>query len=592
MNKVKFSKYILQTKNVSDCGNISAPGTFFYILIAIVLVLPNLVYSGTYFNETLHIAKWLATFIPLAILSLIIGFNLTVKGSQYVNHTKNVVFILLSIMLCYLPLQLCLCDIMSTVSWLESYLFLLTLSFFYFAVLNFFNNESAFYRILLLSSISGVLSVIAAELQLYGYCSYFPFIMDVPGHFVANTGQQNILGVWLAIAVLNTYILLIRGERQKIAYILLSFNTWGLVDTSSRSGLLSLLSGIIIFSMLTTAKDSRNSESFSRNVKAVAIILFIVLLNISLGMTGYGRGNIIADKSCDAIENITSVGARREIWETTFEIIKKYNITGVGLGNYKWHYLEGQKDAWQHNHGLKWQYTLWAHNEYLQIFAESGFIGAILLLSILLLVTVHVLRHIAQGNILTYQFLWGVSLLTLISVDALFTRPFHRIEIALWFVFALALLEGEMCAQNRDVMDKAIDKCYRIYGYMLTVIAICGVAFLTTGTIGSRYLRLASNSADIERKKFYIEKAYRIPMTKEIADEKYAFYLVELAGQTCSPEDFCRSVNRMYTVFEHRPNSALFLALKDISVHFNFPELTKALKKYDFDYEFEKNQYK
>lgn len=62
------------------------------------------------------------------------------------------------------------------------------------------------------SAISGTLSVFFAELQLRGMNGFFPFILATPGHYIANTGQQNMLGLWLAICVLNTMYLYIKRK--------------------------------------------------------------------------------------------------------------------------------------------------------------------------------------------------------------------------------------------------------------------------------------------------------------------------------------------------------------------------------------------
>ena len=64
--------------------------------------------------------------------------------------------------------------------------------------------------------------------------------------------------------------------------------------------------------------------------------------------------------------NPGTFGKRDGIWKTALSMISENPIKGVGIGHFKWHYLKAQIIAMSKFPSMEWQYTYWAHSEYLQ----------------------------------------------------------------------------------------------------------------------------------------------------------------------------------------------------------------------------------
>jgi O-antigen ligase len=84
-------------------------------------------------------------------------------------------------------------------------------------------------------------------------------------------------------------------------------------------------------------------------------------------------------KMDDVLKNPLSIANRDSIWATSWTMYTERPLRGVGLGQYKWHYLDAQREMLKRWPGMRWQYTHWAHNEFLQWFAETGTAGGLLM---------------------------------------------------------------------------------------------------------------------------------------------------------------------------------------------------------------------
>ena len=54
----------------------------FYFLMFVSLGLPNLIYSGISWFDTLHIMKWTFAMVPVAIISVVGGISLALYGND------------------------------------------------------------------------------------------------------------------------------------------------------------------------------------------------------------------------------------------------------------------------------------------------------------------------------------------------------------------------------------------------------------------------------------------------------------------------------------------------------------------------------
>ena len=205
-------------------------------------------------------------------------------------------------------------------------------------------------------------------------------------------------------------------------------------------------------------------------------------------------------------------------------MIKEYPIKGVGIGHYKWHYLEAQSFALAKYPNLEWQFTYWAHSEYLQWFAEFGLFGALLLLVL--------------G-------LWWLCSF----IKALLAKK----NLSLDFAFAIA---------NREILPISFkwseirhSYVYRAFGLLIVVLSIAGLAFLGTGLIGDKYLRSATQTQNAELQRYRIDQALKMPMEKDEAQEQLAYHLIAVASATHKNIDWSKAINQLYFAFTIRPQA-------------------------------------
>ena len=111
---------------------------------------------------------------------------------------------------------------------------------------------------------------------------------------------------------------------------------------------------------------------FNRNYVIRFGAIALVLASVFWASLYSPRSEDIVNKTADIIQHAENIGNRRGIWMTSYAMLLEHP-EGVGIGQYKWHYLEGQRAGFQivHDDWYTWQYTHWAHNEFLQFFCEG-----------------------------------------------------------------------------------------------------------------------------------------------------------------------------------------------------------------------------
>ena len=147
--------------------------------------------------------------------------------------------------------------------------------------------------LLWLANINAALNVLFAELQirnlndlaflrdipvLGGLSGLGSLILPTPYNYIGNTAQQNMFGLWMAICVMSSVYLYIAyastpdGKRRHPAVtalnlLLMAVNIWGLWNSTSRSGILSLFVGLAVLGLVVLVHFGRD---YARRLGAVA----------------------------------------------------------------------------------------------------------------------------------------------------------------------------------------------------------------------------------------------------------------------------------------------------------------------------------
>lgn len=548
----------------------AVPGCLFYPLIFISLALPNLIFSGVSWFDTLHIMKWAWTMVPVAIISLVGGSILALYGPERTGFRIDLFGWIWLGLLAFVSLQPLWADIFAHSTYMKEWFFFATLLAAYIWCYNCFGSEKALRCVLWLANLNAALNVVFAELLIRDMNGPFWVIMNVPGNYIGNTGQQEMFGLWMAMAAMNAIFLNIcysqMAEREpkykKLLWgnlFMLAFDSWGMWNSTTRAGVLSLLTGTIILSLIIwNCKPRRLLKNLGLSV---LVVFFVLALNIATGYFGWSRAYTFLNKTMDMFRNTTNVGARREIWITSWNVIKLHPIAGVGLGHYKWHYLEGQREAFKQHPEMKWQFTYWAHSEYLQWIAEFGLFGALVLLGAAVWWIWSFTRALSQKKDLSLMAMWACAIVFMIWFDAIFSRPFHRIENVIWLSLAFAI-------SNRELLPETI-KCtvirhgviYRLLGFFMAFVAVVGMIFLYSGCRADKYLRAATLTTSAELQRYRISEARKSFMEEDEANEQLAYHLLAVARVTKKPEDYAAGIEQLYRSFRTRPQAKQLMEL-------------------------------
>ncbi len=578
------------------------PGNILLLLWCVALALPNLVYSGVRFADTLHILKWTVAGAPVALALIVGGLRLVWYGRR-IDIRIDVFGVLWALLLVYCALQPLWLDISSMTGFVHEMICFASVWAFYVLTANSFSDRGL-RLILWLANINGAINVLFAELQirsmndlafLKGTAFEFlrpwsTLILPTPDNYIGNTAQQNMFGLWMAICVMSSIYLFIAyafsGDGKKrprwitvLNLVLMAVNSWGLWNSTSRSALLSLFAGLFVLALVTAMRYGR---AYIKRLSVVLVIFVAVVAGISL----YGRaGDLLFKLKDDLIQNAGTIGNRIGIWTTSAAMFKEHPM-GVGVGQYKWHYLEAQREAFKtiNEPWYQWQYTHWAHNEYLQWFCEAGWAGGILLVMMHVFWLWAVVRGLwrslrsEEGGV-SPAAIWGCALVVLVSFDAFWTRPFHRIENILWMALAFALTNREFLA-GRDWRINASDLFSRLCGAAAVCAALAGLVYLWSGIEGNLLLRQALSTENAQLQLYYLEQAKKYPVVQEDAQKNLGLHYLQVGDQLHDMETMGKGFNILWQHFQREPHSEDMSKLLHWAQRFQVENVIQELASY------------
>jgi O-antigen ligase len=164
-------------------------------------------------------------------------------------------------------------------------------------------------------------------------------------------------------------------EKRFIYLFAVGLMALALIFTNSRGGMIALGAEIAFLVATTLFWKRGNPESSgtksrirSTTIKAGVALAMIVAVLAAVVLLG---GEDVLRRVVGTVQNDDPTSGRTHFWSVTLDIIKNHPIIGIGLGAFSVVYT-----GYDSRNGL---YRLeQAHNDYLQILADAGIIGAIL----------------------------------------------------------------------------------------------------------------------------------------------------------------------------------------------------------------------
>lgn len=551
----------------------------------ISLALPNLVYSGVFWNDTLHIVKWAVAGLPVGVAAVVAGIRLVLYGKDRINFKIDLFGLIWLGLLAYTLLQGVWVPISSQVSFVHEFICFAAVWGFYILSWNSFPSRSL-RPLLWLANINAVINVIFAELQIRNLNGFTSLILPTPGNYIGNTGQQNMFGLWMALCIISSVYLYIAyattpsGKKRHpvvtgLNLLIMAVNTWGLFNSTSRSAIFSLFVGLTVLAFITIRQFGREY--------AERLVHVIVLFGVVLGLTmvlNHSRALALVEKTVDMVENSQTYGGRDGIWATSRTMVKMQPWAGVGIGQYKWHYLEAQKEMFKEYPEKSWQYTHWAHNEFLQWLAEGGIVGAAFLLGMWGLWGACFLLMLWRKEQVTLEVIWACSLIMLITFNAQWTRPFHRIENILWLSLAFAISGKDMIQNLLPAQVFSLKPHLRLCGVFLLIAGLGGMAYLIDGMVGDRAIRRAASSSYPEVQRRLLEEASGHWMVRNEALKQLGYYYMYMGERSQNIQLLGQGFRLLWDHFQKEPHSEELRILIDWAQRFQNIDMMKTLAGY------------
>ncbi|HPU77418.1 MAG TPA: O-antigen ligase family protein [Thermosynergistes sp.] len=555
---------------------------YVFLCFFVSLALPNIVFSGDFWFQTLHLMKWVFALVPIAVLCVVAGYRLFKYGHEELNFFLDPFGVLWLVLLLFVSLQPFWAPIKSPLTFIREWFFFSALWAAYLLFYHSFCNEYLM-PIVLGGSLNAALNVVFAELQLSGLNSPFPFIVPASGNYIGNTGQQNMLALWVACGLLGgIYVFLkilnLRGEISKRLYrsifalnlVLFLVNSWGLWSSTSRSGLLALASGSLALLFLT--KRCFDRKGF---MCVVLCCLMFLCMSVPVYYINKERLELLSHKVSEV-----GLAGRKSIWATSWTMFSQKPLSGVGLGHFKWNYLEAQRLMFERFPDMEWKYTLWAHNEVLQWLCETGIVGGAFLIGMAAWWLLNLRRAVKESREISLEAIWAVGMLFLFWMNAQWTRPFHRIEDAIWMSLAFALANREILPQTSSWATVNRVYVFKLLGAAMALVAVLGLLFLFDGLAGDRALALATKTSDFELKKGYLEKALRSPLVSDLAERQLVYLLIEAAEITKSEDDMEKAIAVLRNYFYKEPQARDLKKLIELYARIDDTESLKEMAWY------------
>lgn len=211
----------------------------------------------------------------------------------------------------------------------------------------------------------------------------------------STLGQPNWLGAYLAINFFIGLYFYVRSARdtKKVsfyaAYMFLT--TMMLLYTRSRSTLMAVALGLILFMTYVIAKHRSKllDHVYRTPVSLLVISLIFALVIAKTGITSVDRFlPFSSQKTSEIMQDIEERGTektqkllitdsftiRKIVWQGGYTLGLKYPLFGTGVETYAYAYNFVRPTA--HNNTSEWDYVYnKAHNEFINYFATTGFVG-------------------------------------------------------------------------------------------------------------------------------------------------------------------------------------------------------------------------
>lgn len=267
----------------------------------------------------------------------------------------------------------------------------------------------------------------------------------------------------------------LRGYWRFAAYTGLSLSAAIIILVATRAVWAGIMVSFLIFSVIVFIFHTKLNipQSPFRKFSMISPAVLLVL-----GFLVIAGGNISENNHLKKLSSIVRPDEfnnqfRLKIWQITFDMALENPFTGVGAGNWQIKAPEHFRKIALQGKEVNWQTP---HNDFLWILSEKGFIGLLLFLGLIALVSFYVFRIITgngepEKKILALLLFSGlVAYLT----DSFFGFPYQRID---HLVYSALFIAGIAAIDHQQNPTKPLKTNPAIIGLMTGTFLICGIVY-------------------------------------------------------------------------------------------------------------------
>src|SRR5665648_506546 len=427
------------------------------IFFLLIILLPTLFVYKFVYNFRIN----QATIISLLAIGIFTFYIFSIIKEGKIKYSRN-----------SLNLPILLFVLFATISILLNNSLLIgqrdfTIFLLYFFVINNIKTTDSFNFCLIIFFISASLISLYLLLQYYGYD---PFLYDIE-QLTSTLGNRNYVASYLALlfTIAFSFFLIETKKINKILFeVVLLINYTGIIVCHTRAIWAALLFSLLLFGYLLSHFKIHKVLKDNKKWLIILFSLFLLITLIYSTDNPFNRSSITAaERAISAFDmQGSSLRSRLLIWQSTINMIKDRPLFGLGLGTFPLYYLNYQADFLQKNPNyFKFSGKAGeAHNEYLQLGAETGIIGLLVFMLIIVIfykTNFKLIKKIKtiNGKIIVIGMLSGV---TVTLIHSIFSFPFHvpAVGAAFWFTIGLAMASESIFVKKEREDDKI--NCHEI----------------------------------------------------------------------------------------------------------------------------------
>ena len=474
--KIKNSKQYNKIKS-KDLAK-RKPFTLTYlILFILIVIIPNL-YFNKAMDKQLEIRMFgLSVFVTLLYIPL-----LSLKNNTKYIHYKNEIFKNPVIILYFILIFIIGLSVFWATNRSEAiYEFLKRMTFFalFISLLIYIfpndNDKSALIKNFVVFSLIISLTGLFQIIKIFTSNKYsIDTLYEITGNFAQKNIFSEVLFISFSFCIYAVYIL--KETWKKLALSGLIINFLLIIFLMTRA----IWIGIFIsffFSLVLFLLYIRKPQISNTVKKSFRIILFslgLILIIFTL-LTLTDKNKTLQNHISNAFNfKEGNTFHRLNLWEKTLDLANKNPIFGVGAGNWRINILQYDLQVFTERGRIMPDR---AHNDFLQIYAENGLIGLLLLLLTFLLSNFYIIKMLKSNANFDKKFFLLILIFAFTGyiIDSLFAFPRERIELQIFLNIILALIIYEYNNSNQIKIDTKKLQTYNLVRWFSIPVIICSI---------------------------------------------------------------------------------------------------------------------